>query len=183
MTNFAEAIEVKRAQVAHKASASNLKKFDACIARVKSQVMIDLLTSCNVQVTALDQQIYTLEKIVKFAALAFDNFSKIDDLTHNTIAIFKTAKKFADAKVTLTAHDVKCAIAHERHMSVKDAAKKALIVRRIDAYAVDSTINAQSQSSRAALEVLNVIKETAKDCFTFDAENAISQALIKRFDL
>lgn len=140
-----------------------------------------LLTECKVDVRSLDQQIYTLEKIVKFARLAYDKFSKIDTLTHNTLAIFETAKRFADADKTLTMHDMKCAIAHERHMSPKDTERKVLIVRRHDAYADDSTINAQSSSSVSALRALNVIKEIAKDCYKLDTENALTIALIERF--
>lgn len=181
MTNeniFAQAVNVKRAKVAHKANANNLKKFDNVLRIVSKDEVAAMFSECEVRVDAFDAQIYTLEKIAKITQLAFDKFSKIDDLTFNTIALFETAKRFADANVKLTAYDLKCAVALERHMKVSDD-KKALIARRADAYANDSTINAQSQSSRAALQALNILREVAKDCFVFN-NNALAQKISER---
>lgn len=161
---------------------ANNKKIARFAAMFNNAALCDAMQASEIEATRLTRAIYASEKVVRFANCAFVSVIKERDFDDNTFAMFKTAMNFlkaqeTDETIVLTFADLKCAISK---YTIADEKKKALIFRRSAAYDVESTISAQSQTSKDALVTLNILQVASRDTFKIN-RNAVADALCKKF--
>lgn len=149
-------------------SATNAKRMSALALLARNENVEKLLTDANVDVSRFNSRaIYATEKCVKIVHAIAKDETSASDLNANAFAAFKTAIVRAEKDQKITSDDLRASLSKDFKHD-----KKREIYRR-DAILSASTLNAQSQQVIDMLKTLRVMKETAKNVFEIDTENAI----------
>ena len=162
---FAARIKSKSASM----SASNAKKCDALLARLKNEKLVALLTECKVDAAVFSRAIYATEKLIKFVNLT----QQSDKVNENFYAAFRTAMLCASHNVALLDSDIDAAVSSS--VKVSDE-RKHLVFQRSRSLTV-ATEDAQSQQCIDVLRSLNIVKRTASAHAYTVEKNAIALAL------
>lgn len=161
-------------------SNSNAKKLERLLLLLSKSNLYELLRVNKVDATIFNRAIYAIEKIIKFALQAVEFNDR--DVNENTFAIFRTAVNCAKNNKVFTKKDACAAISKD--FNIEDEEKKNLIHQR-NIIQVQSTIAAQTQTSLAALEALNIIKKSneRRDAYVVNLDKDITKKLCHNFNI
>lgn len=179
MNKYVEAIEARyAAAVAKNATKRNLDKLMSIRTMLLNNEFAAMLEDAKVDAERISRAIYANEKVFKFAhqAIKFDAKS----LNENTYAVFRTAINCFRHNVVLTKHMIEASLS--RSIEVSEDIKHLVYQRSV--ILDDTTIAAQSQTSRDALETLNIITQRADNKQAYDVKlTKLARALCKAFNV
>ena len=161
-------------------SNSNAKKFERLLLLLSKSSLCELLRINKVDATIFSRALYASEKIIKFALQAVEFNDR--DVNENTFAIFRTAINYAKDNQEFTKFDACVAIS--KNFTLDDKKKQKLVHQR-NIIQVQSTIAAQTQTSLAALEALNIIKKSSErhNAYVVNLDSDITKRLCHNFNI
>lgn len=172
--NFANAVKSH----ADKVSARNQSKVAKIATRAADESVVAMLTSANVDATRFAARaLYATEKAVNVVHAITRDTADASALNENMSATLRTLINAARANMTITKADIEAALSSDVAVA-KD--KKNIVFRRKQIMSAN-TLAAQSQQCVDVIKTLNIAKETERNVFKIDAENAILAAFEEKF--
>lgn len=174
MTNFSSAVKSH----ATKVSARNQSKVAKIASRAADASVIAMLTECNVSAARFaERALYATEKAVNITHVVTRETSVASDVNANMNATLRTLLNASRADVTVTKADIEAALSKDINVAKE---KKNIVFQRNQIMSAN-TLAAQSQQCVDVIKTLNIVKETERNVFTVDIENAILAAFETKF--